>query len=677
MSPVAALTQEAAPASAPTSGIVPRIADGKRIYVPAQFTRFAPQTAADIVQQLPGFSVTGVSNERGLGEASQNVLINGQRITGKNNDAFTVLRRIPARAVLELQIIDAATLNIGGLTGDVLNVLTQQSAVQGNFVWRPVVRERIPDFWEGGEVNLAGKTGIGDFSAGLRWDGFSGGGWGGETETHPATDTSFFRAQKRHYSNDDPKFSASFNRKGETGSIWNINGSIERQNPRTRITTDYQMPGDPATTEYSLGDQVKWRTEIGTDYEFALGAQRLKLIGYFSEREGPNNSELLTYTDGVTIPAGSRFSQDGTEGERVGRAEYRGKALGGDWTLSGEAAYNFINVDGSLEDLDASGVYQPEELDGASARVAERRGESMLGFSRPLDAAWSLQLNGGVEYSSLGQSDAGGSTRRFWRPKGAVSLAWNPSTKWQVNTKLQRKVWQLNFFDFLASVDLQNDNTNGSNPALVPPQSWLLQVETIRNLGAHGKLNFKVEAEDIDDLVDQVPINATTEAPGNIHRAKRLQFTLDGTLLLDAWGIPGGKLDTFLTWRDTDLRDPLDGSHRQANGNRVYGNIDFRHDVPGTPWAYGFFTELQPKNHFYRLDYQSTNWGSKPYSQIFVENKDVHGLKVHAEIGNLLRSRDRSFSTAYVGRRDGSIDYTRDYGLSWGWVYRLQVSGTF
>src|SRR5688500_11325896 len=47
-------------------GIVPQVDEGKRIYLPSQFVRFAPQTAADIVGQLPGFSVTNVSNNRGL-----------------------------------------------------------------------------------------------------------------------------------------------------------------------------------------------------------------------------------------------------------------------------------------------------------------------------------------------------------------------------------------------------------------------------------------------------------------------------------------------------------------------------------------------------------------------------------------------------------------------------------
>jgi hypothetical protein len=108
------------------TGILPLIENGKRIYTVEQFARFAPQSAADVVAQIPGFSISGVSNDRGLGQASQNVLINGQRITGKGNDAMSVLRRIPVESVRRLEIVDGASLDISGLSGDVLNVVAEQ-----------------------------------------------------------------------------------------------------------------------------------------------------------------------------------------------------------------------------------------------------------------------------------------------------------------------------------------------------------------------------------------------------------------------------------------------------------------------------------------------------------------------------------------------------------------------
>lgn len=64
-SPVGAFTVQAAPLA------------NVRTYTPADFERFAPRTALDMLQQLPSFSIREVSEVRGLGQASENVLING------------------------------------------------------------------------------------------------------------------------------------------------------------------------------------------------------------------------------------------------------------------------------------------------------------------------------------------------------------------------------------------------------------------------------------------------------------------------------------------------------------------------------------------------------------------------------------------------------------------------
>lgn len=668
---------EVAEAALATTGIVPLIEDGKRIYLPGQFQRFAPQTAADLVQQIPGFTITQVSSDRGLGEASQNVLINGQRITGKGNDAQTVLRRIPVAAVIRMELVDAATLDISGLSGHVLDVLTEPDAVQGNFAWRPQIRERIWDHWPAGEVNVSGKSRIGDFSLGVRWDGFRGGGWGGETEYRPATGISFWRAQQPRFANDIPRLTGSLNRRTAAGSIWNVNASVERQHFRRRVTTLYQRAGEPLNTEVSTGRNIKWRTEVGSDVELALGAGRLKLVGLFAERVGPNGNELTTQAAGVAVPSGSRFTRESTEGERVGRGEYRWKALGADWTLSAEGAFNFIDATGELEALDAAGQYQPVALDGATSRVEEARGESILSMSRPLGNGWSLQVSGGAEYSRLQQDGAGGRTRSFWRPKGAVSMAWNPASRWEMNLRLQRKVGQLNFFDFLANVDTETSNANGGNPELVPPQSWILGLETIRNLGSAGKLRMLLEAEDISDIVEQVPISPTLESPGNLPKARRLQATVNAGLLLDGIGISGGKLDLYGFYRDTRVRDPVLGTHRRLNGNWRYWSADFRHDVPGTAWTWGLFADRGSPMLFTRLDFESRDFQTRAFTSAYLEHKDVAGLKVRVTVANLFNTREGARQVSYLDRRDGPVDYTRDYLIEFGRIYRLQVSGTF
>src|SRR5687768_17921512 len=77
----------------------PAPVEGKKIFVPADFAQFAPRTALDMLNRVPGFSIKEEDEDRGLGEASGNVVINGQRLSGKSNDVITELSRIPAAKI--------------------------------------------------------------------------------------------------------------------------------------------------------------------------------------------------------------------------------------------------------------------------------------------------------------------------------------------------------------------------------------------------------------------------------------------------------------------------------------------------------------------------------------------------------------------------------------------------
>ena len=86
-------------ATAAQSAAVPGGTTEKRIYVPADFARFAPKTAYDMLVQVPSFTIRSADTERGLGQASENVLINGQRVADKSGGAIDQLKRASAGAV--------------------------------------------------------------------------------------------------------------------------------------------------------------------------------------------------------------------------------------------------------------------------------------------------------------------------------------------------------------------------------------------------------------------------------------------------------------------------------------------------------------------------------------------------------------------------------------------------
>src|SRR5947208_17091773 len=88
-----------------------------KTYTPADFAQFAPRAALDMLNRVPGFAIKQEDQARGLGEATGNVVINGQRLSGKSNDVVTELNRIPAVNVVRIEIVDGATLNVPGLSG--------------------------------------------------------------------------------------------------------------------------------------------------------------------------------------------------------------------------------------------------------------------------------------------------------------------------------------------------------------------------------------------------------------------------------------------------------------------------------------------------------------------------------------------------------------------------------
>jgi outer membrane receptor for ferrienterochelin and colicins len=674
--PVAA--QETGDAPPPAGTPAPTV-DGARSYTPADFTRFAPRTALDMLRQVPGFTIQGVSQERGLGQASGNVLINGQRISGKSNDAVTELGRIPAGSVLRIDIVDGATLNIAGLSGQVANVLVEAAAASGQFEYRPEFRARnTTPVLTRGNVSLSGKAGAVDYTIGLRNDASQGGADGPTTILNGAGEVidrrlEFFRSKV-----DQPRLSGSLKYDGPGSQIGNLNGSVQLYIFDFLELSRRTGPGQVDRTRRFVQTEDEYNYEIGGDYEWALGPGRLKLIGLHRFERSPSvQSSIISFVDGAPA-TGNRFSQTGDEAETVGRAEYRLKSGPNDWQLSAEAAFNSLdNVSGFFL-LQPDGLFQDVPLPGGTAKVTEDRYDAALTYGRTLSPTLSIQASLGGEYSRIEQTGEFGKSRTFYRPKGFVSAAWKPNPGMDVNAKLERKVGQLNFFDFLSSVNLGGGSQNQSNPDLVPPQSWDGEVEFAQDLGRYGSTTVKLFGRLIDDIVDQIPIGATGEAPGNLERATVLGIEARSTLQLEPFGLQGGRLDLRLELQRTRLDDPLTGDSRPISGEQVrFAEAVFRYDLPGTDWAFGSTgSHFKPAKTFRLSQLIYSNEGPV-FLNAYVENKDVLGLTMRATVGNLLGAASILDRINYAGRRTDPVSFVEVRRRKIGPIFSFLVSGTF
>ncbi|WBY09310.1 TonB-dependent receptor plug domain-containing protein [Sphingomonas sp. 7/4-4] len=653
-----------------------------KIFTPADFARFAPRTAYDMLTQVPGFTIRSADDTRGLGEASENVLINGQRVTDKSGGGATAqLEKVPAGDVERIEIKEAASLGIAGLTGQVANVILKADRkASGTYSWSPQLR---PHFakprWLAGSVNYSGTSGALGYTLSLV-NNPGRGAMGGNDYRILSPDGVVIEKRDQVYWNsfDQARLSAILKYGGEGPVRANLNLAFEPywnrgDNFQRRVRIDGN-DNDWDNRRRTHGFQY----DVGGDVSVPLGGGRLKLIGLRHYEHAPATYDQRTDFDSGAPSVGTRYGQDSKIGETIGRLEYRWKGGRNDWTLSIERADNRLAQISTLASLQSDGSYADIPFPQGSGTVVEKRYEAVAALSRPLSSKLDLQLAGGAEYSELADLGSTEPARRFFRPKGSAAFAWRPATGWDASLKFERKVGQISFYDFLANQDITNDRENDANPNLVPPQSWELTGELGRNLGRWGKTRLKLYRHWVEDIVDHIPVGIDGDAVGNLPNATRWGMESISMIQFEPIGWKGAKLDADIGFERSRVRDPLTGEERVISNTRDrWAEVTLRHDIPGTQVAWGLGISLQHYGLAYYLDEINQSWEG-PYTSAFIELKDVKGLKVNFQVFNLNDGHVRNYRTVYSGRRSTApvSFYERQHQMV-GPIFTLTVQGTF
>src|SRR6478672_10458019 len=134
---VLALAAAALPQTALAAQPAAASASGTTVYDAAFFAQFAPRTALDIVDHVPGFqldlgstqSANGSVDVRGFAGTAGNVVINGSRPSSKAETLDATLQRIPAQQVVRVEVSpgDLFGSDYAGKS-QVLNIILSKSA---------------------------------------------------------------------------------------------------------------------------------------------------------------------------------------------------------------------------------------------------------------------------------------------------------------------------------------------------------------------------------------------------------------------------------------------------------------------------------------------------------------------------------------------------------------------
>jgi outer membrane receptor for ferrienterochelin and colicins len=148
--------------------------DSTVTYPASFFTQYQPYSVNDMLERIPGINVarggggpqggpgsSGGSGRRGLGAGGDQVLINGRRIAGKENEGNSQLARIPASQVDYIEIIRGTSGDLDVRGGNqVINVVLLEAESSSNLAFEANI-DRLQDgtLQPGLKVSLNGQRG--------------------------------------------------------------------------------------------------------------------------------------------------------------------------------------------------------------------------------------------------------------------------------------------------------------------------------------------------------------------------------------------------------------------------------------------------------------------------------------------------------------------------------------
>lgn len=650
-----------------------------QVFTPIDFTQFAPRTALDMVSQIPGFSISGGDGGRGFGQASQNVLINGQRISSKSTSSTDALSRIPAQNVIQIELVEGASLDIPGLNGQVVNVTTRATGLSGTWTYRARFRENLPPALDWFEVALNGAVGNINWTLGVESEPGRGTNSGRENIFDGARNLTEYREEEATFINSSPSITGALTWTRDNGDIANLNGRYAIFEFNEQEHSNSFMPdGTPLRQTVFQFAEDEWNSEISGDYETGFGPGRLKFIGLQRNEHSPTRARFFGGAVDGSESIESIFDRTVDESESILRGEYSWQTTEtSDWQVSLEGAFNSLESEASLFEGEFQEPLAQITLGTPFVKVEEERAEAFVTHGRQLSENVRLQASVGVEQSEITSDGATGQTRKFTRPKGSIAATWEANEQLTLNATLERRVGQLDFFDFVSNVDLnQGDNQTG-NVDIVPEQSWRLEVQAERDFGAWGALTATVFNEEIEDIADQIPIG-TGEGPGNLHRASRSGIELEGTFQFDKLGWEGAQLTYEAEYNFSDVDDPLTGISRRLNGEDIYDyELEFRRDIPNTEWAWGLTYRQDTEAKSFRVRTINQEEKTPGFLWGYIEHKNLWGMTGSIFLANITDQDDQFTRVLFDPNRTGQVVRIEDRTRNFGNILTLRLKGAF
>lgn len=690
----------------------PTTSDSTVTYPAEFFAQYEPFSVNDMLDRIPGISVargnsgggdggpgsSSGANRRGLGLGGDQILINGRRTTGKENEGNSQLSRIPANQVQYIEIIRGTSGNLDVRGGSqVINIVLLEAESSSSIAYE-INADYLHDgeLKPGGKVSLTGQRGALDylFSAESepRWERRK-----GFENSFLADGTPNDNVSRVTTTDSQPLvFSANLGYEFGENDIAHINAQYEDADaPFVGERTIFDFVNTPRKdiVQFDDNNNTSEFWEIGGDYEHTFAnSARWKTLFIVNKKEDDNLRERFDV--GATSREKDLFLANFNRyQERIIRSSYSFAFAGSQNLEFGiERAQTILDSSLQLGLLSGSGIASQAfgglpEVNNANATVEELRYESFIIHNLQINSRMSLESTLIVETSEISQSGDVSKKRDFDFIRPKVDYRFDITPSLQFRATVEKDVSQLSFNDFTANTNSGDDdqNTIAGNPELRQEQSWRYDLNLeYRFNNDNGVISSNIYYHDLEDVIDRVDVSTLTtiqSANGNIGDGERYGLSLNGSLRLSAIDQPGILVTAGLDLESSSVADPFLGIDRRLNrqGRGNY-SLGFRHDMPLRNINYGFTYNngILDGRKVFDID-RIESYNSDAFSILFVEYQGWEGMTLRFEATNPHESERCRVRLRYNGGTiaTGSLSELEDSCSHTGEKYAIKIRGTF
>jgi hypothetical protein len=598
---------------------------GILLFTPDFFADQRPNTALDMVQRVPGFSIVDGDGSRGFEGSVGNLLVNGARPASKNDTGSAVLGRTLAAQVTRIELIrgGAPGIDMQGFSV-VVNVITRnessrqsiltlnttqfdggQDLYAGTFQYTAKEGERTWGVTLSDGMGMSDSNGVGTVvrrdgnGAVIREEDYFNDQYGGGTSIRGNFATPLMGGKidltARYGVNDWHSYSLQSNAGGQ------------REN---------QFDNDGSGGEFGVVYSRPLSTRLNLETRF---------IHQFDSFEGISTQR--SRLGAVDNPV-QRFVGAGDASETILRGTLRfERSPGLTFESGGEIAYNMLDTQQAFT---VGGV--PVVLPSASVLVEELRGEVFGKGTWRMRPNLTLEAGLRLEASTITQSGDVDHEKSFFFPKPRFQASWTPRPNNQFVFRFERELGQLDFGDFAASAELSDDNVLGGNVDLEPEQRWITELTYERRFWGDGVISVGLRHDEIVDAIDRIPLDMGLSAVGNIGEGTLDQLSLNILVPMDRFGFTGGRLGFRNTWNHTEVTDPTTGETRAISQVRPSQPVfTIAQDINSWKLQWGGAYILSLAQTGYDPD-QTSGFRGADYFELWAEYKPTPTLSLRAQI---------------------------------------------